>query len=62
MLSPFRFMLTIDLYLCQSLLTSLVQLILFLVRKQIVTMGSLFQVSAGEGNQTWLLLLIRVGV
>lgn len=58
----FRSMLTINLSQCLLLPINLAPLIPFLETRQKMTTGNLFQVYAGEGNQTWLLLLIRVDV
>lgn len=65
-LSPFilfdcRCMLIIDLCQCQSRLTSSVPLILFLGRRLMMTMDSLFQACAGGRTQTCLLLPTPLG-
>lgn len=57
-----RFIPTIDRFPCQSLRTNLGPLIPFLVKTQRMTMDSLFQVCAGEGNPTCLLQPIQVDV
>ena len=57
-----RCMLIIDLCLCPSLLTSSVPLILFPVKRLMMTTDSLFQACAGGRTQTCSLLPIPVGV
>lgn len=49
-----------NLCLCLLLLTSLARLIQSLVKRLMMTMGSLFQVFAGDRSQTWFLLPIPV--
>lgn len=49
-----RFIVIIDLCLCQSRLTNLDPLILFLDTRVLMIMDSLFQVCVGDRSQTWL--------